>query len=91
MECGGEIVRLPFLTALFFLLDGLPCPELLFPAGIRHTIEDMRVTADHFVRNDLCNIVEGEQAFFLRKDGMKHDLQEQIAKLFFQILGVAGF
>ena len=81
---------MPFLAALFFLLDAVPGPELLFVAGIRHTVEDMRVTADHFVRNGLCNVVEGEQRFFFREDRMKHDLQQQIAKFFFQILRVAG-
>ncbi len=52
--------------------------------------EDVRVPSHHFVGNSARDIVEIEVAGFLGHARVEHDLQEQIAELVLERLGLAA-
>ena len=52
--------------------------------------EDMGMPPDHLVGNGARDIVEGEVTSFLRHARMEHNLQEEIAELVLERLGLAA-
>ncbi|ESR27197.1 hypothetical protein N177_0176 [Lutibaculum baratangense AMV1] len=50
--------------------------------------EDVRVAADHLLRDRLNDVCEGEGAFLLGHAGMEHDLQKEVAQLVAEIVEI---
>ena len=72
--------RLPLLRQGFFA-----------PVLIASLTEHMGVSTQHLVGDVLCDIVEIELSLFLGDARMKHDVEQQVAELLFQVLGVIAF
>ena len=89
-ECSGEVIGLPFAAVFFKLFDALPVGDgiaVLIQSGL---IEYMGMTANHLISGGLCHLVKGEKSFFLSKQCMENNLQQEIAELFPEIGRISG-
>jgi len=79
-----------FLAGFLFALDPIPKEFHIVRAEPARLAEDMRMPPQELLGDGLHHIAEIERALLLRHAGMKHDLQQQIAKLLAQVREIAA-
>ena len=73
---------------LFLALELIPVAQDLLGRADLDRAENMRMAVDQLFADTVRHVADVEHAFFLFHLGVEHDLQQHVAELFFQMLGV---
>ncbi len=94
-ELALAIVAYPAVhfCRLFLFFDSLPLlgQDFVAPVLIARLAEYMRVSPQHLVGYTLRNVSEIELSLFLGDTGMEDNVEQQIAKLLLDVLGIVTF
>ena len=82
-------VGLPAIS-LFRPLDFVPLPQHGIRRGGIRLVEHVRVPPDQFLADPPSHVVEREMAGFRRDFAVENHLQQQVAKLFLEVLVVTA-